>query len=105
MTIKAHLKTELRRRSAQASATLAAAALTPTPAPAETPQARAVQEKETEPAPAVEDAALQTEAAGPAEAAMDDDAVAKTIEQGDAQAEHVPDEVSSRDPNVLQGAC
>lgn len=89
MTIKAHLKTELKRRIAQtstSSATPAAAAPTPTPAPGETPTV-------AEDASAIADT---QEAANPGaitdatvEAANNESAVAPSIEQGDALHENV----------------
>lgn len=97
MTIKAHLKTELKRRTAQAnaeSATPAVAAPTPTPAPAETPAA-----VEETPAPAnghqsETPAKIASEAT--VEAANNESAVAPSIEQGDAeQGEPLAADVSS----------
>jgi hypothetical protein len=84
MTIKAHLKTELKRRTAQASAasaTPAAAAPTPTPAPAEAESA--LQEKPA-PAAAREEEVPQTASDATVEAANNEGAVVKSTEQHDA---------------------
>lgn len=95
MTIKAHLKTELKRRTAQASignATPAAAAPTPTPAPIETPTAA-----EETPAPAAvqESDTTGTVSDATAEAANDESAVAPSIEKGDEiQGDALPADVS-----------
>lgn len=86
MTIKAHLKTELKRRTAQASAgsvTPAVVAPTPTPAPAEAEAESAAQET---PAPATEqeEEAPHTASEATVEAANDEAAVVTSTEQQDA---------------------
>jgi transposase-like protein len=85
MTIKAHLKTELKRRTAQASngsATPAAVAPTPTPAPAEAvslPQEISAPENE----PTHEDDTKYIASEATVEAANDEGAVAPSIEEQD----------------------
>lgn len=93
MTIKAHLKTELKRRTAQSSKESATpAAPTPTPAPAD----GSVATGET-PAPATahEDNTNGAASEAIAAAATNEGVVAPSIEQGDvAQAETLPADVS-----------
>lgn len=87
MTIKAHLKTELKRRTAQASngsATPAAAAPTPTPAPAPAeavslPQETSAPENET----THEEDTKYIASEATVEAANDEGAVAPSIEEQD----------------------
>jgi hypothetical protein len=85
MTIKAHLKTELKRRTAQAtngSATPVAAAPTPTPAPAEAVsllQETSVPENE----PTHEEETKYVASEATVEAANDEGAVAPSIEEQD----------------------
>jgi hypothetical protein len=84
MTIKAHLKTELKRRTAQASAasaTLAVAVPTPTPAPAE---AESLPQDTPAPAPMQEEEAPQTASEATVEAANNEGAVVASTEQQDA---------------------
>ena len=85
MTIKAHLKTELKRRTAQAtngSATPAAAAPTPTPAPVETVSlSQETSAPENEPTHEEETKYVASEAT--VEAANDEGAVAPSIEEQD----------------------
>jgi hypothetical protein len=96
MTIKAHLKTELKRRVAQAtndSATPAAAVPTPTPAPAEAvslPQEASAPENE----PTQEEDAKYTASDATVEAANDEGAVAPSIEEQDPAQGDMPVEVS-----------
>jgi transposase-like protein len=96
MTIKAHLKTELKRRTAQASngsATPAAAAPAPTPAPAEAvslPQDTPAPENE----PIQEEDTRYIASEATVEAANDEGAVAPSIEQEDPTQGDVPAEVS-----------
>lgn len=84
MTIKAHLKTELKRRTAQvsvASVTPAAAAPTPTPAPVE---AESAPQETLAPAPAQEEEIPQTASEATVEAANNEGAVVTSTEQHDA---------------------
>jgi hypothetical protein len=84
MTIKAHLKTELKRRTAQASAasaTPAVAAPTPTPAPAE---AESLPQDTPALAPTQEEEAPQTASEATVEAANNEGAVVASTEQQDA---------------------
>jgi hypothetical protein len=84
MTIKAHLKTELKRRTAQASAasaTPAVAVPTPTPAPAE---AESLPQDTPAPAPIQEEEAPQTASEATVEAANNEGAVVASTEQQDA---------------------
>jgi hypothetical protein len=75
MTIKAHLKTELKRRTAQASAASATLAVAvPTPTPQDTPA----------PAPMQEEEAPQTASEATVEAANNEGAVVASTEQQDA---------------------
>jgi hypothetical protein len=98
MTIKAHLKTELKRRTAQAtngSATPADVAPTPTPAPAPAEAVSLPQEAsapETE--PTHDEDAKYTASEATVEAANDEGAVAPSIEQEDNTQGEVPAEVS-----------
>jgi len=103
MTIKAHLKTELKRRTALASngsATPAAAAPTPTPAPTEAvslPQETSAPENE----PAHEEETNYIASEATVEAANDEGLVAPSIEQQDPAQGEVPAEVcngNSRQP-------
>jgi hypothetical protein len=83
MTIRAHLKTELKRRTAQASAasaTPAVAAPTPTPAPAE---AESLPQDTPAPAP-VQEEAPQPASEATVEAANNEGAVVASTEQQDA---------------------
>lgn len=84
MTIKAHLKTELKRRTAQASAASATpvtAAPTPTPAEAE---AESAPQETPAPAPAQEEETPQTASEATVEAANNEGAVVTSTEQHDA---------------------
>jgi DNA replication initiation complex subunit (GINS family) len=84
MTIKAHLKTELKRRTAQASAASATpvtAAPTPTPAEAE---AESAPQDTPAPAHAQEEDVPQTASEATVEAANDEGAVVTSTEQHDA---------------------
>jgi hypothetical protein len=84
MTIKAHLKTELKRRTAQASAasaTPAVAVPTPTPPPAE---AESLPQDAPAPAPIQEEEAPQTASEATVEAANNEGAVVASTEQQDA---------------------
>jgi len=96
MTIKAHLKTELKRRAAQAtndSATPAAAVPTPTPAPAEAvslPQEASAPDNE----PTQEEDTKYTASDATVEAANDEGAVAPSIEEQDPAQGDMPVEVS-----------
>lgn len=107
MTIKAHLKTELKRRTAQASngsATPAAAAPTPTPAPAEAvsvPQDTPAPENE----PAHEEDTNYVASEATVEAANDEAAVAPSIEQQDPSQGDVPVEVSCGIARWLMSDC
>jgi hypothetical protein len=84
MTIKAHLKTELKRRMAQASAASATpVTAAPTPTTAETEPESAPQEI-LAPAPAQEEKAPQTASEATVEAANDEGAVVTSTEQHDA---------------------
>jgi hypothetical protein len=83
MTIKAHLKTELKRRTAQASAASAAPAAsapTPTQAPVE---AESVFQETPAPAPAQDEDAPQTASEATVEAANNEGAVVTSTEQHD----------------------
>jgi transposase-like protein len=98
MTIKAHLKTELKRRTAQASngsATPAAVAPTPTPAPAETvnlPQETSAPENE----PTHQEETNYVASEATVEAANDEGAVAPSIEEQDPTHGDMHVEVSHR---------
>jgi hypothetical protein len=81
MTIKAHLKTELKRRTAQASAAPAVPVPTPTTAPAE---AESLPQDTPAPAPAQEEEAPQTASEATVEAANNEGAVVASTEQQDA---------------------
>jgi hypothetical protein len=98
MTIKAHLKTELKRRAAQAandSATPAAAAPTPTPAPAPAEAVSLPQEASApEVEPPQEEDAKYTASEATVEAANDEAAVAPSIEEQDPAQGGMPVEVS-----------
>jgi hypothetical protein len=94
MTIKAHLKTELKRRTAQASAATnapAAVAPTPTPAPAEIES----HPQETQAAASAEEEdASHTASEATVEAANNEEAVVTSTEQQDAdQGDMVPTNV------------
>lgn len=85
MTIKAHLKTELKRRTTQAAirnATPAAVEPTPTPAPAE--NASAPEETPAPAAPQAEEKSSNTASEATIEAATNEGVVAASIEQQDA---------------------
>lgn len=84
MTIKAHLKTELKRRTAQAStgnATPAAVGPTPTPAPAE---AESLPQEVSASEPAQEEQISHHASEATVEAANDEAAVVASTEQQDA---------------------
>lgn len=84
MTIKAHLKTELKRRTAQASAASATpVTAAPTPTPAEV-EAESAPQDTPAPAPAQEDEAPQTASEATVEAANNEGAVVTSTEQHDA---------------------
>lgn len=87
MTIKAHLKTELKRRTAQASTgnvTPAAVGPTPTPAPAEA-EAESLPQEVSASEPAQEEQTSHHASEATVEAANDEAAVVASTEQQDAE--------------------